>query len=337
MQRRTYLGGVAVLATLAAVVTGCTSGSANGGQTREGTSDAAGKARPTVPPGRYRTLPEPCGALNQDTLRAALYPGQEADATGPEAVTAALEGTAAVTYDTDRRVGCSWQSTTARGSRHLTVDLERVVSYDPAVSDNDRAAELYEERAEKADIPDAAPPTEPPADAEPSADQSADESTGQPTADPQSSNASPGPASPDAAPEPDATTEAEAEPGSEAEAEAPDATDADTDADPRATRTPADGTAPGATATASGATAPDPALAPRPLDGLAEAAYLDDELATADAGVHRDITLVFRTGNVIVTVEYDQWSTDKRRLPDSEELQEQARRLAQQLAERLDG
>ncbi|MBB1247122.1 hypothetical protein GL263_26765, partial [Streptomyces durbertensis] len=84
------------------------------------------------------------------------------------------------------------------------------------------------------------------------------------------------------------------------------------------------------------ASSADPALAPRPLPGIGDAAYLNDRLVTADAGLHRDITVVFRAGNVLVTVEYNEWSNDKRRIPGSEELQEKAQKLAKQLAARLD-
>ncbi|MCX2968918.1 MULTISPECIES: hypothetical protein [Streptomyces] len=302
MQRRTYLGGVAVLAALTAVVTGCSGVSGQGGGAGDGTSGTSAEATPAAPPGRYRTLPEPCGALGRDVLRGALFPGTESDGAGAEAVVAALEGEAAVTYDTDRRVGCSWKSSTALGSRHLTVDLERVVSYDPTVSDNDQAAELYEERAAEADIPETPPPTEP------ASDEPTDGAT-------------------------DGTADGGATDGA-SPVDAPGAADGTTER--TAPEPDADATGGPARDGATGAPPPDPALAPRPLEGVGETAYLDDELVTADAGVHRDITLVFRTGNVIVTVEYDQWSTDKRRLPDSGELQEQALRLARQLAERLE-
>ncbi|PGH49834.1 hypothetical protein CRI70_15360, partial [Streptomyces sp. Ru87] len=80
----------------------------------------------------------------------------------------------------------------------------------------------------------------------------------------------------------------------------------------------------------------DPDIAPRPLDELGDVAYIDDRLVTADSGLHRDIALVFRTSNVIVTIRYDQWSTDRSAIPDSEELQRNAQRLARELSERFD-
>ncbi len=71
------------------------------------------------------------------------------------------------------------------------------------------------------------------------------------------------------------------------------------------------------------------------LDDLGDAAFLNDKLITADSGVHRDVTVVFRTSNVIVTIGYDQWSTDKSMLPESQELQDRARSLAGELVERF--
>lgn len=68
------------------------------------------------------------------------------------------EGTPAGTFDTDRRVGCSWKSEAADASRSVTIDFERVVSYDPAVSDEDRAREVYAKKEEAADLPSASLP-----------------------------------------------------------------------------------------------------------------------------------------------------------------------------------
>ena len=62
-----------------------------------------------------------------------------------------------MTYDADRRVGCRWKSSTSLGSRHLHIDFQRVVSYDGDVSDEDKAAQLYADKARAADIPHATP------------------------------------------------------------------------------------------------------------------------------------------------------------------------------------
>lgn len=293
MRRRAYVGGVTAVATLAVGLAACTGG--DGAQSSDDAKPGTGSSSvPSAEPGTYQGLPEPCGSVDQSTLRNVLLP-DAADAGGTPA---ALEGTADVTYDIDRRVGCRWKNATSLGSHHLTVDFERVVSYDPAVSDNDKATELYDAKALKAEIP-ATPPA-----------------TGE------SSGA--------------ANTEATQDPSDDpTQSDSPDPPSSGTpDAEGTADDTESGGTAEGAGDDSS--PSPDPDLAPRPLSDIGDTAYLNDELTTADSGVHRDITLVFRTGNVIVTVEYDQWSTDKRRLPDSAGLQERAQAVAKQLAERLD-
>lgn len=60
--------------------------------------------------------------------------------------------------------------------------------------------------------------------------------------------------------------------------------------------------------------------APRTLDDLGDGAFLDDVLKDQGPGLHRDVTVVFRMANVLVTVELSQWSTDKSVEPPSEEL-----------------
>jgi hypothetical protein len=100
-----------------------------------------------APPGKYKTLPQPCAAVDLDTLKA-LVPG------GTD-----YAGTESLTYDTDRRVGCSWKATAPDGrSRALTIDMERVVSYDPAVSDEVEANSDFADLADAASIPTLPPP-----------------------------------------------------------------------------------------------------------------------------------------------------------------------------------
>ncbi|MFH9727027.1 DUF3558 domain-containing protein [Streptomyces sp. NPDC017254] len=264
----------------------------------------AGPAAPIAPPGRYRTLFEPCGAVPQATLKD-LLPGAAALA-DPER-DKAYRGVAAVTYDTDRRVGCTWKADTPDISHRLVLDIERVVSYDTAVSDDDRAQEVYVRKQLAAGIP--LPPTAPPTTAPPT-----------PT--------SPGTGTP---------TTGASTPGRTASG-APGATAGKPPADgtPSATGTPASG----APATGSGATPADPTstgLEPRVLGGLGDIAYLDDALSTVGAnGRQRAISVVFRTSNVIVTVSYREQTTGSAEAPDSAELQEKARNLARLLAERLE-
>ncbi|MDG9705962.1 hypothetical protein [Streptomyces sp. DH37] len=311
MQRKAYATGAALVAVLAVGSVGCTGGSGSGAAAADSKPGTVGTAAATAPPGTYRDLPEPCGAVETDILRAML-PGAEsasAQEEGRDGVPAAYEGEQTVTYDNDRRVGCRWKSSTGLGSRHLLVDFERVVSYDPAVSDDERAVRLYEDMVLEAGIPVSPPSREGSRDAEGTAGDGAEDAA-------------------------EGGGEAERA-GSAGGSEEPGGS-AGT-GKPRETGEPSEGGGEGAGGTgepddvATPQSTPGAELAPRPLEGIGDAAYLDDELVTADSGVHRDVTLVFRTGNVIVTVVYEQWVTDKRRLPDSAELQEKARKLADQL------
>lgn len=210
-----------------------------------------------APPGKYRVLPEPCGAVSASTLKSLV----------PDASDYA--GEAELTYDTDRRVGCGWTGKTDEGNRYLHVDFLRVVSYDTAVSDETQATTDYDEKMTAAGIESATASAT--ASDSPSASASA------------SASASTTSASPSASPSSSASV-----------------------------------------------------YAPRTLDGLGDNAYIDDVLTTRDSGVHRDITLVFRKANVLVTVEYSQWSTDNSVIPTSPGLQDGARKVAAELAHQLD-
>ncbi|MFE1784907.1 hypothetical protein ACFW9F_20570, partial [Streptomyces sp. NPDC059506] len=70
------------------------------------------------------------------------------------------DGEARLTYDTDRRAGCKWSGRDSAADHYLSVDFERVVSYDTAVSDDDQAQQEFLALATGAGIPDlpSAPP-----------------------------------------------------------------------------------------------------------------------------------------------------------------------------------
>ncbi|MFE5240812.1 MULTISPECIES: hypothetical protein [unclassified Streptomyces] len=140
-----YVPGVALLVAL---VAGCSAGS------DADDPDADSKpGSPTVtaaPPGKYRTLPESCRAVPRSTLKDLLPGAADLSEEQQEKV---YEGTATVTYDTDRKVGCRWKSDAPDASRNLSIDFERVVSYDPAVSDDDRAREVYAKKQDAAALP----------------------------------------------------------------------------------------------------------------------------------------------------------------------------------------
>ncbi|WP_369261111.1 DUF3558 domain-containing protein [Streptomyces sp. R35] len=77
-------------------------------------------------------------------------------------------------------------------------------------------------------------------------------------------------------------------------------------------------------------------LQPRTLDGLGDEAFLNDKLSSASSTAQqRTVTVVFRTSNVIVTIEYAEQPTASTEAPDSKEMQDSARKLAQKLVETL--
>ncbi|WP_244320849.1 DUF3558 domain-containing protein [Streptomyces melanosporofaciens] len=304
-QRRAYgwraTPAVAVLITVlaAAGLGGCTGSDSSSGPDDGASGDSGTNV--SAEPGRYRTLPEACGAVSRKTLQT-LLPGAEQD-------DKVYDGQAAVTYDIDRRDGCRWKVETASGTRYLTIDFQRVVSYDPSVSDDDRAQETYEKKAVAAHIPDAP--------SSPSTPSTSSQSEGGTSGD-SGSSASPGTSSD--------------EPGTSGKGAAGDEAH-NSDQTGKGTDTPsAGGEASGESD--EGDTASDD-TAPRRLDDLGDDAFLNDELITKDSGIHRDITLVFRSSNVIATIEYDQWTTDKKHIPNSQGLQENAQDLADELTGRL--
>jgi hypothetical protein len=266
---------------LAAVLAGCTGGSGVGSSAPDSKGGDTGTTAPVAQPGKYRTLPEACGAADHDTLDA-LLPGiqETTDETQQEK---AYAGEATLTYDTDRRDGCDWKVASAAATDHLFVDFERVVSYDNTVSDEGKAEELYAVRQTAADLP------------EPAAS-----------------------ASGDATPSPSRSTVGPADAGNGAAGD--DASGAPSSpSSPSASQPPAD-------------------LQPRALDDLGDEAFLDDKLSTGSSTAQqRTVTVVFRTSNVIVTIEYSEQPTASANTPDSKEMQDRAQKLAQELASRLNG
>ncbi|MGV9227759.1 DUF3558 domain-containing protein [Streptomyces nigra] len=84
----------------------------------------------------------------------------------------------------------------------------------------------------------------------------------------------------------------------------------------------------------SGGTPPE--LQPRVLEDLGDEAFLDDALNTSGSTAQqRKVTVAFRTSNVIVTVEYEEQPMTVGAVPDSEEMQDRAQKLAAQLADAL--
>ncbi|MCF3170088.1 DUF3558 domain-containing protein [Streptomyces violaceoruber] len=298
MRHKAYVPGVALLAAL--VVGGCSAGGgddANGADSKPGT--------PTVspaPPGRYATLPAPCRAVPRTTLNDLLPGAAELPQDQREKV---FRGSAAVTYDTDRKVGCSWKADAPNATRSLVIDFERVVSYDPAVSDDDRADTVYEKRKKAAGL---SSPTAP------AADTAATTGSG------------------------DKEGEEDKEKG-EGDGKATDTASPSSSATSGGSDDAASGGAPGSGTPGSGSTGsgdPEDALPSRLLDNLGDAAFLQDLPKGADSTAqNHTVSVVFRTSNVVVTVRYAEQPALITQRPDGRELQEKAQALARKLAEKL--
>lgn len=109
--------------------------------------------------------------------------------------------------------------------------------------------------------------------------------------------------------------------------------------------TPSPAPTPSTSASTSASTSPGastspsapPELGSRVLEGLGDEAFLDDKLsaAGATAAQARTVRIVFRTSNVIVTVEYSIQPALPGTVPPSGETQDRARQLAQALVERF--
>lgn len=273
-----YASGAVLIAALAA---GCSSGT--------GTGDSAADSKPgalttsAAPPGKYRTLPEACRSIAPATLKDLLPGAAELPEARQEKV---LDGSPAVTYDTDRRAGCRWKTEAPDGTRSLSVDFERVVSYDPAVSDDDRAGEVYEKKKAAADLPSAS---------------TSSDSAGNGTPDSPSGTA-----------------------GGKPDKDADESADGKTGGNTGGTT---DGSTDGSAADS---------LQPRVLDSLGDNAFLDDLLTPAGSTAqHRTVSVVFRTSNVIVTIQYTAQPALSAEVPDGKELQEKAQALGRKLVDRF--
>lgn len=290
MQRKAYVPGVAAL--LAALLAGCTGGSGDGATADDSNPGQPGVATEAAEPGRYRTLPEPCGAVGDKAL-GSLLPGLE-EIADEEQRKKAYAGEATLAYDTDRKVGCRWKVDSADATNHLFVDFERVVSYDNAVSDDSEAETLFAQQVESADLP------------EPAVSES----------------------------------ESESEPGSEsASGSAPESGSPSATAPSGTPSAPASGSASSTAPSSSASAGATPAeLQPRLLEDLGDEAFVDDELSSSGSTAkRRTVTVAFRTSNVVVTIEYAEQSATLGVVPDSEEMQDMARKLASQLADSLSG
>ena len=291
MQRTAYVPGGA--ARLAALLAGCTGGSEGGATADDSNPGQPGVATEAAEPGKYRTLPDPCGVVGDKALDS-LLPGIE-EITDDEQREKAYAGEPTLAYDTDRKVGCRWKVESAEATNHLFVDFERVVSYDGAVSDDSEAEQLFAKQVEAADLPEPVV-----SESEDSGEPGEPGEPGSPSGTPSSGRAASG-----AGGTPSASSSSSSSPSSSSSA-SPDATPAE--------------------------------VQPRLLDDLGDEAFVDDALSSSGSTAkRRTVTVAFRTSNVMVTIEYAEQSATLGAVPDSEEMQDKARKLASQLADSLGG
>lgn len=300
MQRKAYVTGAAAL--LAALLAGCSSGSDTGTSPDDSKPNNTGTSAPPAPPGKYRTLPEPCSQVEQSTLDTML-PGIK-DITDEKQREQAYRGTATLTYDTDRRVGCRWSAESPYATDHLLVDFERVVSYDTTVSDDTRAQQVFAAKEAAAHLTDA---------------HAGGSGGGGGGAKTDSVGLSP-----------DAAPDALADGSTDTAADACGAQGGDGHG--------GQGGSPSGSGTGSGAAGAAGVLPSRTLDDLGDAAFLVDACTTpASAARHRTVTVVFRTSNVIVTIQYDEQPSRPTDLPDRKKMQDTAQELAHKLSGKLSG
>ncbi|MEU0584048.1 DUF3558 domain-containing protein [Streptomyces sp. NPDC006132] len=92
----------------------------------------------------------------------------------------------------------------------------------------------------------------------------------------------------------------------------------------------------GSSSPSASASAAPTELRPRVLEDLGDEAFLDDELSSSGSTAkQRTVTVAFRTSNVIVTIEYAEQPAAIGVVPDSQEMQDRAQKLASQLADSL--
>lgn len=298
MQRRAYVPG---LVLLAALVTGCTAGSGADGSAADA---KPGETTPAAAPGKYSTLPEPCRAADHGVLKD-MFP-EMADLPKDQQEKA-YAGTPEATFDTDRQVGCRWKADAPADAHRLRISMERVVSYDTTVSDDDQAKTLYEQKLAAAGLPaDGSSATDSSTGADDGTDSGADGGT-------------------------DAGTDSDADSDAQSGTPTPGKTGQN-----GGQKSGHDSTPDTAGSGQSDDGQPADGLQSRTLSGLGSAAFLADIPARAGAASpQHTVRVVFRASNVLVTVEYSEEPAEAGTPPDTKSLQDRTRSMATKLADQI--
>ncbi|MFB7108894.1 DUF3558 domain-containing protein [Streptomyces sp. NPDC056190] len=302
MLRKAYVPGAAALLA-ALLLGGCTGGSSSDGRADNANPGGSDPTTAAAQPGKYRTLPEACRAVGHNTLDS-LLPGikQIMDVDQRDK---AYEGQATLTYDTDRKVGCRWKVESPDATDHLSVDFERVVSYDNTVSDDSQAQSVFAAKRAAAHLP------EPTATENSASTTESKAASGAGSASPSGSTSGGVPSSPPS-PSPSSSSQS-----SQSSSSSPGS--------------------PSSSSSASGDVS-SADLQPRLLSDLGDEAFLDDALnSSGSTARQRTVTVAFRTSNVVVTIVYEEQPATVGIVPDSKEMQDKARKLAARLADSLGG
>ncbi|WP_424213147.1 DUF3558 domain-containing protein [Streptomyces sp. BI20] len=295
--RRAALSPLVALAAVGALVAGCSAGGDTGDVTGDSKPGDGGTS--AAAPGKYRVLPSPCKAVGAKSVKR-MVPAPDAYTT--EQREQLYAGTPDTAYDGDRRVGCRWNAAGPDTTRQLRVTFERVVSYDRSVGDEVEAHRVWERLLTDAGLP-----------AEPTPGGS------EPATPPSTAPASPAPSASAASSAPGANPQ---------EGGTPTPVPSGSGGAPSASGSPAP--------SASGPAGAGP-LASRRLDSLGTEAFLDDRLdAAGSMAQSRTVRVVFRTSNVIVTVEYGIHPKLPGAIPGAAETQALTRELAEALAEGME-
>ncbi|MFB6958688.1 DUF3558 domain-containing protein [Streptomyces sp. NPDC056309] len=299
MLRKAYVPGAAALLA-ALLLGGCTGGSSSDGRADNANPGGSDPTTAAAQPGKYRTLPEACRAVGHNTLDS-LLPGikQIMDVDQRDK---AYEGQATLTYDTDRKVGCRWKVESSDATDHLSIDFERVVSYDNTVSDDSQAQSVFAAKRAAAHLP------EPTATENSASTTESKDASGAGSASP-SGSGSTQPSPPPPSPSPSSSSQSSS-------------------------------SSPGSPSSSSSASddAASADLQPRLLSDLGDEAFLDDALnSSGSTARQRTVTVAFRTSNVVVTIVYEEQPATVGIVPDSKEMQDKARKLAARLADSLGG
>ncbi|MFE2377544.1 DUF3558 domain-containing protein [Streptomyces sp. NPDC059398] len=305
---------------LAALVAGCTAGSGADGSAADA---KPGETTPAAAPGKYSTLPEPCRAADKGVLKD-MFP--EIADLPKEQQEKAYGGTPEATFDTDRQVGCRWKADSPADAHRLHIVMERVVSYDTTVSDDDQAKTLYAQKLAAAGLQegDSSPSSTPSDDADGGAStggKNGGQDTGKSTGK-------------------DAGKSTEKDPGKGSEEDA--GKDAGKNTGKNGGETSTQGSADdgqgdgGQDGDDQGDDAQAADLQSRTLSGLGSAAFLADIPAKAGAeSPQHTVRVVFRTSNVLVTVEYSEEPAEAGASPDTKSLQDKTQAMAGKLADQI--